>query len=261
MNFSTTIFRIRTYITYFLRSKGANAIHSPFIFKLYYEAILPIKFYSDFIALEDLRKTLLSNKQEIYVEDFGMGKSQNKKVAEIASKSLSSPKKAQLLFKLIDHFKPQQILELGTSLGLSALYMQKSASRKTQIHTIEGSEAIANIARKNFTDFSAANIQLWQGEINGILSDVLSKIEKLDVVFIDANHQKAALLHYFETILPKCNEETVFIIDDIYWSEDMQDAWQILKNDTRVKISVDIYDFGLLFFRDKQPKQHFVLAN
>jgi hypothetical protein len=51
------------------------------------------------------------------------------------------------------------------------------------------------------------------------------------------------------------------IFDDIYWNKDMEKAWQEIKNNQKVTVSIDLFYFGLIFFRKEQEKQHFILRS
>ena len=55
------------------------------------------------------------------------------------------------------------------------------------------------------------------------------------------------------------HEGTVFIFDDIHWSKEMEEAWNEIKQDSRVTISIDLFKIGIVFFRKGQVKQDFVL--
>ena len=59
--------------------------------------------------------------------------------------------------------------------------------------------------------------------------------------------------------LKNVHNDSVIIFDDIYWSKDMTDAWwQIIANE-KVTLSIDTFQWGMVFFRKEQPKQHFVI--
>jgi hypothetical protein len=59
--------------------------------------------------------------------------------------------------------------------------------------------------------------------------------------------------------LAKATENTIFVFDDIYWSTEMKKAWDEISARPEVTISIDLYDLGIIFFRNNQEKQHFVL--
>jgi predicted O-methyltransferase YrrM len=98
-----------------------------------------------------------------------------------------------------------------------------------------------------------------EGNIDLTLGETLKKIKKIDFAFFDANHREEPTLRYFETCLSLKSENSCFIFDDIYWSEDMKSAWKAIINHSEVTISIDLFFVGLVFFRKGIEKQHFVL--
>lgn len=59
--------------------------------------------------------------------------------------------------------------------------------------------------------------------------------------------------------MEKRHEKSVFVIDDIYWSPEMKEAWDIIKADERVTVTIDLFYVGLVFFRKGQAKEDFVI--
>ena len=80
-----------------------------------------------------------------------------------------------------------------------------------------------------------------------------------DLAFIDANHKEEPTMRYFEQCLKLKTENSCFVFDDIYWSEEMKNAWERVKNHDEVSVSIDLFFVGLVFFRKGIMKQHFIL--
>ncbi|NVO02811.1 MAG: class I SAM-dependent methyltransferase [Bacteroidetes bacterium] len=246
------------YFIYFLKSKSKFGVHSPFVFG-FFESVFSVERSknSQFLPIEEHRKKLLKNDEVIVVEDFGTGKQHRKNtISFIASNSLMKKKYAEMIANLSSHLKPKNILELGTSLGVTTLYLSFSNS-DSKILTIEGSAEIAKIAKSSFEKFKSKNIEIVQGNFDDILESRLQKMDSVDMVIFDGNHTKSATIRYFETCLKYINNDTVLIFDDIRWSKDMKEAWkQIVQNELTV-ITIDLFFMGLVFFRKEQPKEHF----
>ncbi len=138
---------------------------------------------------------------------------------------------------------------------MSTAYMS-IASPKAKVVTIEGSEAISKIAHENFTSLDLENIHLVTGSFENTLSSTLNYMPQLDFVFIDGHHQKEATIKYFEMCLTKSHTKTVFIFDDINWSEEMKSAWNILKNHKQSTLTFDLFMMGLLFVNPGLSKQN-----
>jgi predicted O-methyltransferase YrrM len=251
------------YIYFFFTSGNEHGLHSPFVFDLYSKGIRPKKSFYIFNQIEALRKELLLSGEIIEVEDMGAGpKAGNiephRTIKSIASGSLKQAHLAQVLFKVIHYLKPKIILDLGTSLGLTTLY-QASADPESKVYTFEGSSEIAKIAGLNFTKLGAKNIRLIEGNIDQTLPEIVKEISSVDYVFFDANHRLEPTLRYFDICLQKAHNDTVFIFDDIHWSEEMEQAWEKIKAHDKVMLTIDMFFIGLVFFRTNQPKQHFKL--
>ena len=258
--FAPMIARIASFLLYWLRAKGPNRVHSPFVFSLYTDILLSSKQYYAFAGIEKVRKQLLLSEQEITDPDPGAGSqkpSRKRLVKTIAANSLLSPAQGRLLFKLVDHFKPKIILELGTSLGISTLYLSKAFS--TEVQTIEGQASVAAIASRVFKNAHATNIQLHQGLFEETLPQLLPQLKQVDMLYMDGNHTYEATIHYFNLIFPYLHKDTVIILDDIRWSADMMRAWSFLSQHEAVHVSIDLQKIGFLFLRPSQEKEHFIL--
>ena len=255
------IYPVKKYLQYKLQAKDEHAIHSPFVFKLYTEVIANKNRYYAFDTLSKLRKQLLLNQQYIEVMDLGAGSkkmSHNRKIADIAKYSLVTKKYGELLFRLINYFKPETILELGTSLGLSSLYMAHAAP-KAHIITIEGCPNTHAFAKQIITNSGIKNIDTINTSFDTAFETILPD-KKFDVVFIDGNHTYEATIEYFHELLKHTHEDSLLIFDDIYWTPGMTKAWEEIKAHTAVTLSIDLYKVGLVFFRkENKQKEHFCL--
>ncbi|MBX2842614.1 MAG: class I SAM-dependent methyltransferase [Flammeovirgaceae bacterium] len=252
---------IQSFIKYQLKAQNAHGLHSPFVFDLFTQVIEPQKKYYAFDEIEGVRKKLLKDQRTIKVEDFGAGSknqpSSERRLADIAKYSISKPKLGRLMFKLADYFKPETILELGTCLGINTLYLAKGYHKST-IFTFEGCPELVKIAAKNFKEMKVKP-RISTGNLDETLKPAVKKLTEVDMVFFDANHQYQPTINYFKICLEKAHENSVFIFDDIYWSEGMTKAWEEIKAHQQVTLSVDLFQIGIVFFREKQPKQHFTL--
>lgn len=249
------------YLKYLLLSKTAHGIHSPFVFELYNEVINKKSRYYAFDKIEQLRQNLLISQKEIEVKDLGTGKSGKKAIREIAERSAKNSKYGELLFRIGNYFKPDSILELGTSLGIGTSYLA-SANLNAKTLTIEGCPNTAKEARKNFESLGLKNIEIIVGDFNSVLPAVLSGTGHRasgTLVFFDGNHRKEPTLNYFTQCLELANNDSVFVFDDIHWSNEMEEAWKEIKQHPQVSVTIDLFFLGLVFFRKEQVKEHFII--
>ena len=253
---------IKYYFQFLFASKNEHSLHSPFVFELYTKIIQSKTQFPVFLSIENLRKKLFKNRSIINITDFGAGsriyKTNQREIRQIAKSAEKNPKFGKLIFRLIQHFKPSTIFDLGTSLGITTIYESK-AYESSKISTFEGCPATAKLARENFEELDCKNIEIIVGNIDETLAQKLAQIKQLDFAFFDANHRYEPTVIYFEMCLKKATEKSVFVFDDIHWSAEMHEAWQVIKNHPTVMISIDLFYVGLVFFRKNQPKQDFIL--
>lgn len=252
----------RDYLFHRLKAKSRHGVHSPFVYRLVDKVIYDFKRKNVYTETENLRKALLNDDRIITITDLGAGSHVNnnrtKKVSDIARNALKPPALAQLLYRLAAFQQPQNIIELGTCLGITTVYLQRAAPQ-AKIFTLEGCPETAGIAAETFAKAGLNHIAQITGNFDDTLPDVIAAQEKLDFVFVDGNHQKAATLKYFEWCLPKVHEDTLLIFDDIYWSEGMKEAWSAIKADPSVSVTVDLFWIGLVFFKSGQAKEDFLI--
>jgi len=222
-------------------------IHSPYLFYIA-RAIFPEDSpYYCFADVEALRSRLLRSTEVLQVEDYGTGHSGPRSVASVLSTSVKDRREAQLLFRLVNFCNAQTIVELGTCLGLTTAYLALPHSQST-VYTFEGSSELAKKALQNWQALHLKNIHLVQGDISHTLPNTLSKIPDVDFAFLDANHTEEATLRYFEMLLPKVHEKTIFVLDDIRYSRGMFAAWKQITRHPSVTATMDLGTMGLVFF-------------
>jgi len=252
----------KDYLLHRFKAKTRHGVHSPFVYRLIDKVIYdfePKKVYS---GIEAIRKQLLNDKRSIRVTDLGAGSKvnndQTKKISDIARNALKPPRLAQLLYRLAADLKPLNIVELGTCLGITTVYLQ-NASPAAKVFSLEGSPEIADVAIETFKKAGLTNIAEITGNFDDTLPGVIKELDQLDFVFVDGNHQRDATLKYFNWCLPKVHENSLLIFDDIYWSEGMKEAWNEIKGHPGVTVTVDLFWIGLVFFKQGQAKEDFLL--
>ena len=255
----------RKYLHYYIKASNGkgHGMHSPFVFDFILNVLNNRQNYIPPPEIEDLRKELLQKSTRITIEDLGAGsriKSSNQKTIRNLAKNALKPKKySQLLFRLVKHYQPKNILELGTSLGITTAYLSK-ANPSSQIITIEGDPSTAAIAQQNFQKLDCLNIQLLNGNFDDLLPTVNGQRSTVDLAYIDGNHLLKPTLNYFEQFLGKKNDNSIFIFDDIHWSKEMEEAWSRIKAHPSVRCTIDIFFLGFVFFRHEfKAKQDFII--
>ena len=219
--------------------------------------------YPAYFIAENYRNRLLNNFDKIEVVDLGAGGQNDRikqtQISTIAKNVLKPPKYSQLLFRFASHFQFKNIVELGTSLGVTTSYFAQ-VPQLNSITTIEGAPQIASFANNQFNVMKLQNVKVITGNFDDKLLDVLNSNPDIDLVYIDGNHKKNPTLHYFNQVIKYCNTNTCLIFDDIHWSAEMEEAWEEIKNDKRVKLTIDVFFLGFVFMNDEfKAKQNFTV--
>jgi len=243
------------------RAKDRHSVHSPYLADFIDQVFLAKKLPNDVGHIEDLRKDILRSKEVIEVEDLGAGSHKTKgrlrNVSEIGRYALKKQKDAAILFRTAEYLKAKTILEMGTSLGTTSLYL--SSVPNSQVFTMEGCPNTLALAEDHFAQFGRQNITSILGDFYKTLPELLERIDSIDLAFVDGNHQKEPTLFYFELLLPKLHNNSLLVFDDIHWSPEMEAAWETIKADPRTIITVDIHRMGFVFFRKEMTAKHFDL--
>lgn len=250
--------QIYSYLVHFFTAHNTwgFSVHSPYVFQFTRFVLCEKNSYYAFQSIENLRTRLEKDNSILEIEDFGTGKDRTEMVATIAKQAVKSAKYAQLLFRMVHYFKVRNVLELGTSLGITTSYLAAS-STEIRCQSLEGCPQIADIARENIESLGIKNVEIIVGNIDTTLSEVLTKTNKLDFVFFDANHQYKAIISYFELCLTKVHNDTIMVIDDIHWSKDMESAWKKIQEYPQVKSTIDLFQLGIVFFNSDLHKKHY----
>lgn len=257
------LWQIVSYIKFLTSAKTRFGVHSPFVYELVENVFRDKTKYKEYKELNKVRRKFLDRDDKVEVIDFGASSGKKdyiiriKALGEVIKQASHSKKQLELLFRLSRYLKPENILEFGTSAGMSAMYLGKGCP-DAKLITMEGSMGLATIAQENFRK-RGLSVELEIGEFDAILDQILKKEDVLEMVFFDGNHRRKSTLNYFNKCIPKTTENSIFLFDDIHWSPGMNRAWNKIKNDKRVSITIDLYWIGLVFFKEGITKQNFVI--
>lgn len=257
-------FRATKYLKYILlsRHRKGHGIHSPFVFDLI-SRIFRNKIDPDIVfTIEMIRKKMISDQRSIIVNDLGSGseklKTNVRKVSQIARYAPVPGKYGILLSNMAAEFGAPLIIEFGTSLGISTMYMA-SPCPHVKVKTIEGCPAISEIAEENINEAGIRNVEVITGSFDEVLPVIFNKKNKPGLVFIDGNHRKEPVIRYFTHIAKISDSKTVIIIDDINYSKEMEEAWEEIKRFDNVSVTVDIFRMGIVFFREGIARNDYII--
>ena len=256
---------INKYISYLWKASNGHGhgVHSPFVFA-FIKNVLNTKSKGPSIdAIELYRQRLLNNQKEINILDLGAGAdpkgNKSRTIAQIAKGALKPKKYSSLLSRIVKYYQPSQVLEMGTSLGITTCYLAHGVPNASVV-TMEGAPTVAHEALTTFKNLGFQNIQLIEGNFNQSLPNYLQSVSTIGIAYVDGNHRYEPTMQYFNLLLTKSDEHSIFIFDDIHWSSEMEKAWAEIKADARVSLTIDLFYIGIVFLRKEQKEQeHFII--
>lgn len=251
------VYSITSYIKFLKKATNQHGVHSPFVYTLVTKCFYDGKPRDAYVKLKAYRKALEQDKSIISVTDYGAGsrvfKTNERAVSAIAKHAGATTKRAQLLVRCMEYFKPKTVLELGTSVGLGTAALAIVPS--THVVSLEGCPATATVAQEQLQDFGFSNVDVVVGRFRESISKQLPA--SYDVIYFDGNHSKKATMEYVQLLLPTVQNDTVWIFDDIHWSAEMTEAWQEIKKMEQVRVTIDCFWLGFVFFRKEQEEEQF----
>ena len=256
---------INKYISYLWKASNGHGhgVHSPFVFA-FIKNVLNTKSKGPSIdAIELYRQRLLNNQKEISFLDLGAGAdpkgNKSRTIAQIAKGALKPKKYSSLLSRIVKYYQPSQVLEMGTSLGITTCYLAHGVPNASVV-TMEGAPTVAHEALTTFKNLGFQNIQLIEGNFDQSLPNYLQSVSTIGIAYVDGNHRYEPTMQYFNLLLTKSDEHSIFIFDDIHWSSEMEKAWAEIKADARVSLTIDLFYIGIVFLRKEQKEQeHFII--
>ena len=257
---------LRSVLAYAWNAGTIYDLHAPLAFSFAGEVLEDKRHFQAHELIEARRKELLANPKLITLQDYGAGSvpfnRPQRKISEIALTSSTPERFGKYLLSTADWMQAERILELGANLGIGAAYLASGMKSDGKLISIEGDPQLAEIAKETLSLVHPhKNARVLRGSFDEQLESALQELGRVDLAFIDGHHQKSATLNYFQRIMPWIHEGTVLIFDDIHWSAGMEEAWQQLKVHPRVRMSIDLWRWGILFFDPKVLQvQHLTLA-
>lgn len=292
------------YLRYYLKAANGrgHGVHSPFVYDLVRNVLMDRKPYEGYAGVEELKKRLMRDDSFVEVEDLGAGSAggtlHKRKIADIARLAAKPARLGRLLFRLVKHYRPRAVVELGTSLGLSSAYLAAGMAEagrdggdrgdngdrgdrgdrgdmgdggdrgdgdlarvsEAGVWTIEGSALVAERARTNLSALGLSCVKILTGNFDLLLEPLLRQIGPIDLAFVDGNHRFEPTLRYFDWLIRYSSTSAILVFDDIYWSAEMERAWMRIKADPRVMMTIDLFFFGIVVRRDEfKVKQDFTI--
>jgi predicted O-methyltransferase YrrM len=254
------------YVKYLIQSHNLHGVHSPFVYDLNLNVLNKTESPVDLQPLENYLDFLKDEQTILKLEEIGgnsrITQKTDRKVSEIYWTSSTSERMGIMLANIIHHYKIKNVIELGTCLGVGTGYLWQALSQfqDASLTSIEGRKELYDYTRGSFSKyFIPHRVNFVQGNFDQVLPDILKLINQVDLAFVDGNHRYEPTMNYFEMLLDKVHPGSILIFDDIYWSDEMKQAWREIISNPAVTCSIDLFRWGMVFFRKELPKQHYTL--
>lgn len=253
---------IIAYFKHYLTANNRHGTHSPFVYKLADEVIYDFSSKKVYEFIENQRNSFLTDPKKITIADFSNHNTLKpihlKKISLISKEELKTLQLAQLVYRLLNHLKPKNILTLDTSLSINTAYLAIE-NPLTTVLALEPCGEKALLSKQLYSNLELKNISLQIGSFDDLLPKSIATIAQLDFVYINGNITNAATLNYFNCCLPKLHQGSLVIIKGINKNKEMSEAWDAIKNNSKVTITINLFWLGLVYFRKGQAKEHFNL--
>ena len=258
------IWRIKQYLLHQWRVQGKKPLHSPFVFD-FYQNVLKASHNQDIDRVARLASTLKKDKTVIERADFGAGHggkgggSYTSTIGETARRSSRRRDEGKLLHNMVKHYQPQRLLELGSHLGISTLYQASAMRPEARLLSLEGDPGLAQLAEKHLEVWNCGNAKVVTGPFAETIPGLDLADYRPDYVFMDGDHRYEPTMLYISMILPYMPENSILILDDIYWSKGMARAWNEIVQLKDITLTIDLFHFGICFVKKPGEKKHFCL--
>lgn len=132
----------------------------------------------------------------------------------LSPRMLSGHLQGQFLAFISKMIQPQQVLEIGTYTGYSAICLAQGLAENGQLHTIDVNDELENRV-KNY--ISEAHLQHKIVQHIGNAAEIIPTLDQVwDLVFIDAD--KKSYAHYFDLVINNVKKSGFIIADNVLWS-------------------------------------------
>lgn len=253
------IHQIKHFLKHYIHARSDLRMHSPYVFRLMNTTLKTMDKSQFWEEIERRRGEISLRNDLVTSPDPGSGSINGSRqtLGQLLKSSATSRQKGQFLARLSAFIRAEKVCELGTSAGIGTAYLY--SMQQPAIFTVEGRSEVYEVARETMQVLNLEKVQCLHGLFEDHL-DSLAQNGAFDIVYIDGNHKVEPSLRYVNWAKNHLSEQGMIIIDDIYWSPEMTEAWNSIRNSSDVKLSLDFYHFGIISLNPAfREAQHFNL--
>lgn len=164
----------------------------------------------------------------------------------------------QLLFRLILDAQFKILLELGTSTGFESQYMAL-ANQKAKCISITKSVELAEVVQKYKEKLGLKNIELKILKPDETVEKTINELGTLDFVFFDESIGNLNVIDLFEQCFSRRNNGSIFVLNKIHIDYEMKKVWEKIQMYPEVRVTIDLYDMGIVIFNPELEKYNYVI--
>ena len=251
------LFGILDYLIYLVRSTNRHGVHSPFVYH-FTDRVLYGKSSCEYEAAAEMcRKRMVQSSRKV---DFG---SQSQRLSKLALNVIPSAKHNRLLFRWIqDQQLGKHIVEIGSSFGVTPLYLQRGPQSFSRYWVFDRQSAVLKITDYNLHKYDCNETinQIQYQQVDEIMEQ-LAAIEdgQLDMLIINETLEPDSFWRLMDWVTPKLGPNGSIVMTTLRKSETQQLLWQQLQNQKEITVGIDLFAMGMAFARKTQVKENFIL--
>ena len=224
---------------YKLRYRKGHGVHSPFTYNLITKVIEEKFPYYVFEEIESFRTQILERKDSY---------------SQITAQKTHHRKYGQLLFRLVNFFNCENVLQIGASTGIMTLYLA-SALPACQCVVLEEDKDLKRFTEELIKQARLKNVRIETGDYLLESDELAKKLFGFDLIFINTPNNELC-----KTIIDTCffaKKDIIVIINGINKIRSIKVLWQQLKKKSNVNVLIDLDVFGIIFFKENINKQYY----
>ena len=216
------------YLKYLLQRKTEFSVHSPFVYDFMKKVLYDHGSNRDYDLMLRISRLLDGKKFP----------------------TRSRRKEARLLYRLVRFFEPETVLTFGqlSALNTSALAL---GNLQTKVYLEQSPDFLETL-----NSMGVVNVNLIRHNEN---KEEQFERENTGFVYYSFDDFGEDTWNNLEDGFGEVDEDTVLIFEGIHHSHRTEAAWEAIKANEDVTLSIDVYSIGMVFFREGIEKQDFVL--
>ncbi len=223
-----------------LRHRKGHGVHSPFVYNLITKVIEEKTPYYAFDKIKNV--TQESNERKSANNRFFAKKNREHRYGT-------------LLFRLINFFKCNVVLEIGSPEEAIGLYMA-SANSECKCIVLDEDKYLCSRIKELADKADLKNLQTKCGSYSEKIHEVFEEEEKIDLIFINIpEHDNCPDI--LSKSISNAGENCIFVLNGIRKNQRMKKLWDNVTQNSQITISIDLYTSGIFFLRKNIYKQHY----